>query len=410
MSAAETPMQSRRVADEHRCSVDLYLSEMSVSDRHGGGLTLQRVLGADLEQVRLFAHVSRFAADMPPSERFTARGLDLPLWTETDSVRRIIGCRAGCHLSRLGVVRRAHARWAAARIASHFAGSKQVLRGLVCPQGVASLYTAEALSQMRPFHYVTWMMDDHLVRWHGDCWHYPPHIEELLARHLRRARAVFVISPTMGQYFRERFGIDSTVLFGPADVREEPRWETPRGDGGLRLGYFGAVEQWQLDALRLLADCLEPANAQLDIYTASVPDSKALRGSGVRFRERLQPGEIAAAMRDYDAVVLPASFDPAMRHITELSLATKMSECLASGTVSLLIAPPYAAMARYLAGTSAAVVVTEKSAASMGDALVRLRNPAERIAILQAARDLVKARLTTPVMRDIWMAGAARLN
>jgi hypothetical protein len=25
--------------------IDFYLSEMSVSDRHGGGLTLQRVLG-----------------------------------------------------------------------------------------------------------------------------------------------------------------------------------------------------------------------------------------------------------------------------------------------------------------------------------------------------------------------------
>jgi glycosyltransferase involved in cell wall biosynthesis len=410
MSAGKTAIQSRHDAPEQSCNVDLYLSEMSVSDRHGGGITLQRVLGADLEQVRVFAHVSRFAADMPPSERFAARGLDMPLWTETDSVRRIIGCRAGHRLSNWRVVHRAHARWAAARIASRFTGSKQVVRGLVCPQAVASLYTTEALSQMCRFHYVTWVMDDHLVRWQGGSWHYPPHVEGLLARHLQRARAVFVISPTMGQYFRDRFGIVSKVLFSPADFREEPRWEIARGEGGLRLGYFGAVDRWQLDALLLLADCLEQANAQLDIYTASVSPSKALRSRGVRFRGRLQPGEIAAAMRDYDAVVLPASFDPAMRHITELSLATKMSECLASGTVSLLIAPPYAAMARYLAGTNAAVVVSERSVRSMSDALVRLRNPSERITVLRAARNLVEARLTTQVMRDTWVAGVACLT
>jgi hypothetical protein len=44
--------------------IDFYLSEMSVSDRHGGGLTLQRVLGDDLDRIRLFAHISRFAENV----------------------------------------------------------------------------------------------------------------------------------------------------------------------------------------------------------------------------------------------------------------------------------------------------------------------------------------------------------
>jgi hypothetical protein len=49
---------------------DFYLSEMSVSDKHGGGLTLQRILGADLEDIDSFIHVNRFATDLPVKGRF----------------------------------------------------------------------------------------------------------------------------------------------------------------------------------------------------------------------------------------------------------------------------------------------------------------------------------------------------
>ncbi len=41
---------------------DFYLSEMSVSDKHGGGLTLQRILGADLNDIDHFVdHQQRIA-------------------------------------------------------------------------------------------------------------------------------------------------------------------------------------------------------------------------------------------------------------------------------------------------------------------------------------------------------------
>jgi hypothetical protein len=59
--------------------IDFYLFEMPVSDRYGGGLTLQRVLGGDLDRIRLFAHISRFARDFPQGTAWAARFS----WSET---------------------------------------------------------------------------------------------------------------------------------------------------------------------------------------------------------------------------------------------------------------------------------------------------------------------------------------
>ena len=81
---------------------DFYLSEMSVSDMHGGGLTLQRILGDDLDSINLFAHVSRFATDLPVNKKFLNKSVNLEVFWENDLVRRIIGDTMTSRISRTG--------------------------------------------------------------------------------------------------------------------------------------------------------------------------------------------------------------------------------------------------------------------------------------------------------------------
>lgn len=389
---------------------DFYLSEMSVSDLHGGGLTLQRVLGADLDRVRLFVHVRRFGTDYPVARRFESRCLDMPLWTEAETIRNMIGRRAAAWLSNRKPIVQMHALRVARAVCARNSVSGKALLGLACPQGEVSLYALEALAKRHPVEYVTWFMDDHLVRWRNGNWQYPPHIEELLGRHLERARAVFVISPAMGRFFHDRFGIGSEVLFGPADSEGDPQWEVRHDDGCIRLGYFGALGPWQLDALGLLAKGLASANASLDIYTGNSSLPEPLQLSQVKLRGRVHPSEVPSAMRQYDAVVLPVSFKPAMRNMSGLNIATKMSESLASGTVTLLIGPRYAAMTQFLEGSGAAVIVSDYEVTAVLDAVARIRDRAERNAVLQSARNLVQTQLSTAAMREIWLNGAARLS
>jgi glycosyltransferase involved in cell wall biosynthesis len=263
---------------------------------------------------------------------------------------------------------------------------------------------------LQPVEYVTWVMDDHLVRWREGKWCYPPNIEVLFARHLKHARVVFVISPVMADFYRERFGVESRVLFGPADVPAGPAPEPQPHSNDLRLAYFGAVTEWQLDALELVAQNCTAAGAMLDIYSglAQLPDG--LRHSCVRLMGRIPAAEVGKTMRRYDAVVLPISFLPELRQMSELNIATKMSECLANGIPTLAVGPPYAAMVRFLEQHAAALCVTEPAAEAVGKALVSLRDVGRRRSLVEAARELVVQQLSTEAMRRVWTQGLAELG
>ena len=322
----------------------------------------------------------------------------------------MLGSRPAYWLARRPELRRWHACGVAAAIAARLPDPSRPLRGLVCPQHAASLYVLERLRRIRRLKYVTWVMDDHLVRWRDGAWCYPPHTEELFARHLRQARAVFVISPVMADLYRERFGVESRVLFGPADAPApvEPQPQSPTGP--LRLAYFGAVDSWQLDALSLVADSLVESGASLEVYTGLTELPEALRSDTVRLMGRIPADQVMATMRSYHAVVLPISFSPAQRNMSELNIATKMSECLASGTVTLAVGPPYAAMIRYLQQHAAAICVTQPSAAAMGEALASLADPEQLTAIAAKAQTLAREHLSTAAMRAVWREGLAQLG
>jgi hypothetical protein len=388
---------------------DFYLSEMSISVGHGGGLTLQRIIGPELGGINLFALLGRFATDFPTEERHLPRYLELPGRFESDYARAIIGCTAASWLHHRATARRMHARRAARAVSARFPSITQPLLGLICPQGIASLYTLEALSRLRSIEYVTWIMDDQLIRWEGRGWRYPSGAEEMLSRHLRGAKCVFAISPAMAELYQKRFGVRSRVLFGPAIDYGEPVCDRPSQDACVSLGYFGALLDWQCGALKALARQLKLANARLDIYTAHRSAPTDLQVPGVTFKGRVPPSEVPSLMRCYDAVVLPASFEPRCRHLSELNIATKMSECLASGTLTLLIAPPYAAMVRFLESTGAAVIVQEETERAVVSAVERIRDQAERRPIIRAARDLVRDKLSAAAMRRTWMEGVACL-
>jgi hypothetical protein len=390
--------------------LDFYLSEMAVSDQHGGGLTLQRVLGNDLDRIKHFVHVSPFAADCPAAERLLSRCMDWSSPFERGKMRRTIGCRPSHWISQRHFQHVWQARRVGRAIEGLFAREKRPLRALVCPQNVSSLFALRELIRRRPVEYITWMMDDHLVRWRNGAWEYPPYVEALLGRHLKEAKHVFVISPTMGEFYRQRFGVDSHVLFGPTEVRDWSTGATGEIQPEIRIAYFGSLDWWQLDALALLANGLCAAGAKLDIFSlrGSLPDE--LQRDTVSLKPPIQADKVLETMRAYDCVVLPISFRPELRHMSEFNIATKMSECLASGTITLVIGPAYAAMVRYLQPTGVACIMTDVRESILAEQLRKLKNVEYRNSILNQAQRLVKSELSTSVMRQRWRDGLVSLN
>jgi hypothetical protein len=390
--------------------IDFYLSEMSVSDRHGGGLTLQRVLGEDLDRIKFFVHVHRFGTDYPAVDRLKSRCLDLFTPFESDAVLGKIGCRPANWLSESRMLRVWQGKRVAKAIAARFAGEKRPLRALVCPQNAASLYALEALARLRPVDYISWVMDDHLVRWRGGAWRYPRGVEALFARHLKGAKRVFAISQVMAEFYQQRFAIAAEVLLPPAEYENEPVWETPSGTHVCRLGYFGNLGPWAIDALNRIVPLLERSGATLDIYVPSGQKAGIFNHQGVRLCGSVPKADLRSRMRRYDAVLLPISFAETERHMSEFNIATRMSECLASGTVTLVVGPPYAAMVRFLQPTGAACVLTDLLLTNLQGLIKNIKKTDFRHSVLERAQRLVHVELSTTVMCKRWSAALAALD
>jgi hypothetical protein len=118
---------------------------------------------------------------------------------------------------------------------------KETLRALVCPQSASSVQVMESLRTRRNIRYITWMMDDHVVRYVSGRWAYAPEYRKMFKKHLCHADTVFVISPVMQELYEREFGVKSEVLFAPADMGERPVYEVPCGDGPLKVAYFGRM-------------------------------------------------------------------------------------------------------------------------------------------------------------------------
>lgn len=382
---------------------------MAVSDRHGGGLTLLRVLGPALNRIQRFIYLQRIAERWPAVDALRNRSETILPSTAPHRYRRVIGCRAAFRLSTSRIARRIHANRVASRVDDYFPNAGE-LHGLVCPQGLDSLYATEAIGQRRSFHYVTWMMDDHLARYADGRLQYRPGDRSLLEKHLQTASHVFVISPAMGEHYQREFGISSTVLFGgtepPSDWPARPSSDDASCD--VRLAYLGGVGPWQIDALAVVADALKEARATLDIYSYDSNLPPQLRKPGVSARGALEASEVRDRMRSYDAVVLPISFADELKRMSNLNIATKMAECLASGTVTLLVGPADAAMSRYLTPTGAALLVHGTSTQHVAATVQSVADPNVRADVLRNARRLVLSELTNETMNKRFEATVAQ--
>ena len=397
----ETP--SRELSEDMGKRKWYYLSEMAVSDSHGGGLTIQRILGNDLLEFDRFIQFTDFAERVAPIvDRLAGRKVTLndhcKIWTSG------IRWRLDKGMERLNV--RIFDQWSkdqwirkmAVHIVDHFTPENCIW--LVVPQNIFAVRVMNEVQRRKPVRYVTWVMDDHIVRWKGR-WHYPKRFESEFRFHLCRAEKVFVISPTMGQLYRDRFGVDSEVLYGPADVAEPPVIQSPTPDREVRLAYFGSIWDWQHDALKRLVDHLDKIDAILDLYVFREPPAE-LMSPRVVLRSPVRGEEVLSRTREYDGVVIPAGFGDNLRHLTELNISTKLSECYASGTVPVIVAPAYAAMSRFAKEQGGALVISDFDDPAQIDALRKLKVSEMRAQILREAHRVADAHCSLAVMRRRW--------
>ena len=379
-----------------------FLSEMSAEPIHGGGVTLHRVLGDELQRFHWFAKTLHFPTQTLPSYRTEAKAFLYPWWRHQNWLSKLIGDSRAFRLANHHLIREAFARHVANDLRKHLPKLHQD-QILVCPQADITLLVMEQLQRDQRINYVTWIMDDHLVQWRDEKWEYPSGFQNRMATHLRDARQVFVISETMRDFYHDRFGVDSVVLHAPAVCHDVPLLDETLSC--VRLVYFGSLGPWQNDAIELLKTSLQSGLASLDVYSMT-PDAIPHALSGLaQIREPVPPSEVQAALENYDAVVLPISFSDEKRNMSYFNIATKFSECLGSGIPTFIIGPPDAAMVQSAAASNAAVIVDEADPTLVERAIDQLRDPLQRQQVVSAAKELVNRQMTPEVMQSRWQAG-----
>ncbi len=172
---------------------------------------------------------------------------------------------------------------------------------------------------------------------------------------LRAAAQTWFISPPMVDAFRARFGVEGRFLCQVVDVdtyQKAARGAPPPGAGEeIKLVYTGSVNNAFRGSLRFLCRLLNEGmtidgrRVRMDMYTQAAQGE--LAGPGVAMRGYVPMDQIPGILAGADALVMGVSFEPDVEQMVRTSIFTKTIDYLASGRPTLMIAPEYAAVARY---------------------------------------------------------------
>ncbi|CAN5774074.1 hypothetical protein BH11VER1_BH11VER1_10830 [soil metagenome] len=382
-----------------------FLSEMTVSAQHGGGITLFRTLSPELNDFDIFFSIGDYYLPAPSVAERTHKWRP---WTSSSICKRVLGCRLSYYLETRNWLQRRYARRSAMLIHKTLGTTSDDVCFLVCPQGSLAMRTIAELKRLRNVKYITWVMDDYYVRRDAaNTWIYPVQEEQIFARHLRDAQVVLTISRPMGEFYKTRFGIKYDVLFAPTPRDAPP----PSGDHvpSYRLGYFGNLYEWVTDALARLRPYTAAAGYEIVIYShQALPDT--LKAPGITLMPPLSANVVQDKMLEFDAVLLPIGFTPQVQGFACFNIATKMAECIASGTVTLAIGPADSAMIRYMRDEGVGLPLSDLSASEVSSTLQVLNNPISRVQMLQRAVEHANTKLNKRSTLEKWESALKTLN
>jgi glycosyltransferase involved in cell wall biosynthesis len=165
------------------------------------------------------------------------------------------------------------------------------------------------------------------------------------------------ISQAMSDEYQSRYGKKFIPFHNPVApefVNSQLPSFRPMGST-FRILYLGRVGRANKRSLRIFASFVsnfKPVNlaVELDIYTKDF-DSSYVRKLGdmerVKVRGPINHDEIHNYMRAYDLLLLPLDFTSSALKFSRLSIPTKASEYMISGTPILVFAPPQTAISRF---------------------------------------------------------------
>jgi len=385
----------------------IFLSEMSALPLLGGGVTLNKIIGKQITSFSAFIKCYHNPSQALPNYP-NGISVCLPYPKNLSIFTKLFGCRISHFVNQSRIIRSLYAK----RIGLHSVHALNNIlpssRFLVCPNSEFSLDVFEQIHRRYSNEYITWVMDDHMVRWTRSGWMYPKNIESKFSLHLKNARLVYVISEAMAQFYKEKFDVESHVLFSPCEMVPKPAVLNQEQGRPYRLVYFGSVGRWQNDALEFLLPSLNSGLAEIDIYTRSpelLPESfRAL--PTCRICEPVPPSSITQKSSEYDAMLLPVSFKDELKNMSYFNVATKFSDCIGAQIPTIIIGPEDSIMVKHAREYGAFFVINANDPSKIEDALAKTRDPVQQTK-LYGGRVRANLNLCSKlIMDDRWKIAA----
>lgn len=237
-------------------------------------------------------------------------------------------------------------------------------------------------------------------------------MQRVYRRAVTRAYAVVAICQKMADEYRRRFGGSYVLAMNSVAIEETspPTALTPDRPAVLHFAGNLGLNRWRVLASvgRALDELAERhgITAQLEIYSIDEPEPAVLEAlttsRRVRFCGAVGHDELREHRARADVVVHVESFDRRNRHVTRLSVSTKIPEYMASDRVIFAVGPGDVASIEYLRDNEIGQVVTEDSPPLVADALrALLTDEALRVRLRERAMTLAHRNHSRTATREM---------
>lgn len=207
-------------------------------------------------------------------------------------------------------------------------------------------------------------------------------IDKALRDLLKSCSLLMSISDAMSEEYQHRFGLKFTSFHNPININDwlpysKNNWAINNTFKILYTGRIGTANTETIKKIAVAVDnlCKSGLKISLDIFSPNIHSERARAlnvFNGVNLKNIVPHSKIPALLPQYDLLVLPLDFDKKSVKFAKLSMPTKASEFMVSGTPVLVFAPKQTALAKYADKLKWAYLVTDTQEAIILNAFKEL--------------------------------------
>lgn len=196
---------------------------------------------------------------------------------------------------------------------------------------------------------------------------------------INKASLLMSISDAMTNEYKNRYGETFLPFHNPINLDDWLPFSKNNWDvrSTFKILYAGRIGTANTSSTKMIAETIDylvstGLDISFDIYSPDVNSDRAdslhfLKG--VNLKNIVPHSQIPSLLTSYDLLVLPLDFDKESIRFTKLSIPTKASEFMISGTPILVYAPMETAIAKYAAKGQWAYLVTRDKKTAIIEAI-----------------------------------------